>query len=214
MESPKQDDVLSLGDMVASLKNNFSILSALIKTLAPSTTCGGGHITIRAHYLPFRNGKPRVGELLDVIRGYICNFAMSRAEIDSVHQKVSAMTPQERMVAYNKLRDDAADLFIKAQISTNRNGECGELLLYLLTEWILDAPQILAKMSMKTNASMPVHGSDGIHIKYDEALDKLIFFWGEAKLHATVNGAMASAVSSIANTLQYDKLKEGRLSGT
>ena len=184
------------------------MLSALIKTLGPPVTCNEGRVTIRAHYLPFRNGKPRTGELLDVIRGYICNFALSRAEIEAVHKQALTATPQERMIAYNKLRDEAADLFIRAQKSTNRNGECGELLLYLLTEWILEAPQVMAKMSLKTNAQMPVHGSDGIHIKYDEASDSLIFLWGEAKLHATVGGAIASAVESIASTLEYDKLKQ------
>jgi hypothetical protein len=194
--------------MIASLKTDFSQLGGLIKTLGKPGHCGGGNVTIRAHYVPFRNGKPMIGELLDVIRSYICNFAMSRAEIDAVHQKAAAGTPQQRMIAYNKLRDDAADLFIKAQKSTGRNGECGELLLYLLTEWILEAPQIMAKMSLKTNSQMPIHGSDGIHVKYDKNSDRLVFFWGEAKLHATVGGAIASAVASIASTLEYDKLKE------
>jgi hypothetical protein len=194
--------------MIASLSNDFSNLGGLIKTLGKPSVSAAGNVTIRAHYLPFRNGKPMTGELLDTIRGYICNFAMSRAEIDAVHQSAVAMTPQQRMIAYNKLRDDAADLFIKAQKSTGRSGECGELLLYLLTEWILEAPQIMAKMSLKTNAQMPVHGSDGIHIKYDVSSDRLVFFWGEAKLHATIKGGIWKAVESIASTLKYDKLKE------
>jgi Cap4 SAVED domain len=206
--SAAKDETLSLSALVASLQNDFSSLGALIKTLGQPAQCLGGNVTIRAHYLPFRNGKPRVGELLDEIRSYICNFAMHRAEIEKVHTSVANATDQERLIAYMKLRDEAADLFIKAQKSTSRNGECGELLLYLLTEWILEAPQIMAKMSLKTNASMPVHGSDGIHVKYDPASDTLIFFWGEAKLHSTVSGAIASAVTSIASTLKYDKLKE------
>jgi len=204
---PEKKHALSLGE-IASLKNDFSQLGGLIKTVGAPGNCSGGNVTIRSHYLPFRNGKPMTGELLDVIRGYICNFAMSRAEIEAVHQKAALGTPQQRMLAYNKLRDDAADLFIKAQKSTGRNGECGELLLYLLTEWVLEAPQIMAKMSLKTNSQMPVHGSDGIHVKYDADSDRLVFFWGEAKLYAAVGGAITSAVNSIASTLEYDKLKE------
>jgi hypothetical protein len=194
--------------MIASISNDFSHLETLIKTLIHTVKCEDGNVIIRVHYLPFRSGKPCTGELLDTIRGYICNFAMSRAEIEAVHNSVASASPQQRMIAYNKLRDDAADLFIKAQKSTNRNGECGELLLYLLTEWILEAPQVLAKMSLKTNAQMPVHGSDGIHVKYDPVTDGLIFFWGEAKLHATVTGALGSAITSISSALKYDKMKE------
>jgi len=202
---PDASDPLS--STVAALTNDFGHLSAIIKTLGSPKVCGE-QVTIRAHYLPFRNGKPMSGELLDEIRLYICNFAMSRAEIDAAHAKAATASPQERLIIYNKLREDAADLFIKAQKSTARNGECGELLLYLLTEWILEAPQIMAKMSLKTNAQMPVHGSDGIHVKYDIATDNLVFFWGEAKLHKTVKSGLTSAVDSIAGTLKYDKLKE------
>jgi superfamily II helicase len=57
---------LSLSDMIASLKNDFSQLNTLIKSLGTPGVCSGGNVTIRAHYLPFRNGKPMTGELLDV----------------------------------------------------------------------------------------------------------------------------------------------------
>ena len=111
------------------------------------------------------------------------------------------------MIAYNKLRDTAADLFIKAQKSTNRNGECGELLLYLLIEWFMKAPQVVAKMSLKTSGSMPVHGSDGIHAKYDDETGKLWFVWGESKLHATMAGALKAALASVADAIKFDKQK-------
>ena len=165
-------------------------------------------MTLRAHYLPFREAKPMTGELLDHVRSYICNFALSRSEINETHEYAKSANLQQRLIAYNKLRDQASDLFIKAQKSTNRNGECGELLLYLLIEWLLEAPQIVAKMPLKTNGQMPVHGSDGIHVKYDAATDSLMFIWGEAKLHSKIANALGSAVSSVADTLKYAKQKE------
>jgi hypothetical protein len=55
---------------------------------------------------------------------------------------------------------------------------------------------------------MPIHGSDGIHVRYDGSSDSLTFFWGEAKFHATIGGALDSALTSISSTLKYDKLKE------
>jgi hypothetical protein len=198
----------TLSETIALLNTDFGELSALIRTCSHQIKMADSNIILRVHYLPFRNGRPMTGELLDHIRSYICNFALSRSEIRQTHEAVKGLTAQQTLIAYNKLRDTAADLFIKAQKSTNRNGECGELLLYLLIEWILDAPQIVAKMALKTNGQMPVHGSDGIHIKYDEASDRLIFLWGEAKLHAKIDDALASAIESISNTIKYSKQKD------
>jgi hypothetical protein len=202
----KTNDI-SAADIVSSLQGNFSSLSKLVRSLKPKSY-SNGNITVRGHYLPFQGAKPRLGELLEHISLYICNFALSRAEIDAVHDKVRNASEQEKLLAYIGLRDSAAELFIKAQKSTNRNGECGELLLYLLTEWVLEAPQLLAKMSMKTTSSMPVHSSDGIHVKFDANSNKLIFFWGEAKIHKTIGSALSDAVNSISSALEHSKLKE------
>jgi len=198
---------ISTADIISSLKGDFTLLAKLMRSLKP-TSCGDGYITIRGHYLPFQGAKPRLGELLEQIAFYICNFALSRSEIEAVHQKVKGASAQDTMLAYLQLRDTAAELFIKAQKSTNRNGECGELLLYLLTEWILEAPQLLAKMSLKTTSSMPVHSSDGIHVKFDVHSNKLIFFWGEAKIHKRIGSALNDAVTSISSALEHSKLKE------
>lgn len=197
-----------LAEMISSLGTDFSALKSLIKTAGSPIVCGNGNVSVRAHYLPFKNGKPQVGELLDAIRAYICNFAISREEINEVHASVANSTPQQKLEAYVRLRDAAADLFIKAQKSTKRNGECGELILYLLTEWVLEAPQVLAKMSLKTSSQMPIHGSDGIHVRFDKAKNRLKFYWGEAKFHASISSAIGSAVDSIASAIEYAKLKE------
>lgn len=196
-----------LSDAISALESDFSFLDKLLVTLTPEITSSSPDIAVRAHYLPFRNGKPMTGELLDTIRAYICNFALSRAEIEDTHSLVKTSSPQDAMIAYNRLRDTASDIYIKAQKSTNRNGECGELLLYLLIEWFLKAPQVVAKMSLKTSTTMPVHGSDGIHVRYDQANDKLWFIWGESKLHASLDGAISAALKSVGEALKYEKQK-------
>jgi hypothetical protein len=62
-------------------------------------------------------------------------------------------------------------------------------------------------MSLKTNPRMPVHGADGIHVRYSEKDQKLLLYWGESKLHANVDNAIAAAAKSISEALEPDKLK-------
>jgi hypothetical protein len=107
----------------------------------------------------------------------------------------------------NRLSSKARDLFIKAKKGSNRSGEAGEILLYVLTEWLLKAPQIVSKMYLKTNTNMPVHGTDGIHARYDKVSKKLHLYWGESKAHKTLSSALGSALASISEFIDesYDK---------
>jgi hypothetical protein len=116
-------------------------------------------------------------------------------------------TAFERHQAIARLEQEARSLFIRARKSSKRTGEAGELLLYLLTEWLLDAPQIIAKMSLKTSAQMPVYGSDGVHVRFDSNSKHLIFYSGEAKLHKNLADAMASAVTSIQSATSREKIQ-------
>lgn len=56
--------------------------------------------------------------------------------------------------------------------------ELWEIILFFLTEWILNAPIAISKIRLKTNPQMPVYWSDGIHIS--KCWEKLIFW--ESKL--------------------------------
>jgi hypothetical protein len=78
-----------------------------------------------------------------------------------------------------------------------RSGEGGEMLLFFLLERLLEAPQLLCKMSLKTHSQMHFHGADGVHIK---ALPggRLGIYWCESKLHASASSATDSCFDSIA----------------
>lgn len=198
-----------LATAISVITKDHSKLAPLLRTLSHSVGCGHPEVNIRAHYLPFRNGKPITGELIEVVSRYITHFALPRTDIERAHASAEACTdPDEKLLIYNALRNEAADTFIKAQKATNRNGEAGELILYLLIEWLLEAPQVLAKMGLKTSGEMPVHGSDGIHIKFDELNNELVLIWGESKLHKTIEGAIASAIGSISDSLNFNKMKK------
>jgi hypothetical protein len=92
-----------------------------------------------------------------------------------------------------ELRDEARQFFRDEE----RSGEAGEMLLYFLLEAVLNAPQMVAKISLKTNPKVETFGSDGIHMKWDEADDVLDVYFGEAKLYQDLDRAASEAVESI-----------------
>jgi hypothetical protein len=116
------------------------------------------------------------------------------------------MKPSEMQESATKLYQQAVDLFKKANKKTNRNGEFGELVTYILIESALKAPQFLAKMSLKTNSQMPVHGSDGIHVSFDSSSGNLILYWGESKCYSSVSSAIKNAIGSVAENLEHKKM--------
>jgi hypothetical protein len=62
-------------------------------------------------------------------------------------------------------------------------------------------------MGLKTSSQMPVHGSDGVHVRYDPVAAQLILYSGESKLYADLNKAIDAAVESIASGLEPEKVR-------
>lgn len=108
------------------------------------------------------------------------------------------MTPQESM----KFAQEARKLFrvVAAPEGTaDLAGEAGELLLYFFLETILEAPQVVAKIELKTNPSLEINGSDGIHMRW-HPVDKLVdVYFGESKFQTDVGAALTNAFKSIEN---------------
>lgn len=67
----------------------------------------------------------------------------------------------------------------------------------------MKAPQIVCKMHLKTSTSMPVHGSDAIHISYDDSSEMLCLYWGESKLRKEISVALNETCSSVVNFISY-----------
>ncbi|GAB1111127.1 MAG: hypothetical protein SwBeaMacB_17630 [Shewanella algae] len=151
----------------------------------------GVKANVRLHYLKFNgNGTPMVKALANLLYEYIIDYCISSANRpESLNARDSA-----------RLTKEARKLFRHPEISEDnpdRTGEAGELLLFFLMEAILGAPQIVAKMEMKTNHKDEVKGSDGIHARYNEVDEIVDFYFGEAKLYVDVNGAIKAALKSI-----------------
>jgi hypothetical protein len=64
-------------------------------------------------------------------------------------------------------------------------------------ESILEAPQVVSKMELKTSQNKEIHGSDGIHMKWCENDGVVDMYFGEAKIHQSLSGALGSAFKSI-----------------
>lgn len=104
---------------------------------------------------------------------------------------------------YAKLHNEARSKFKEA----NQNqGELGEVLLYTLLEGHLRAPQILSKMSMKTNSNDYVKGSDGIHFVKVKDSNRYHLIYGESKLYKDLTKAFDNAFKSISRFSSSENL--------
>lgn len=192
--------------VLAALSRDYSKLGPRIRELQHEVTCECAGVTLRLHFPAFRQGKTTIHELVELAWLHLTPFALTRKEIDAVKVLQTTLSFEDFLIKATQLNDAAAKLFIKAHKATNRNGEAGELLLYLLTEWILGAPQFIAKMTLKTNSQMPVHGADGVHIRYCPDTARLFLYWGESKMYGEVGAAITAAATSIAKSLEPEEL--------
>ena len=197
---------MDIETIVAALRRDYSKLSSRIRELQHEVSCDCAGVTLRLHFPSFRQGKATVHELVELVSLHMTPFALSRAEIAKVDALYGVISPEEFRQKTTQLDQTAIKLFKKAAEATGRNGEGGELILYLLTEWMLGAPQIIAKMALKTNPEMPVHGSDGVHVRFCSQSSRLFIYWGESKLYADVAAAITAAIASVSDALGPEKM--------
>ena len=165
--------------------------SKCIDTLDTSFMISGVDAKLRLHHLKFNgNGEPMVKALANLLYEFIIDYCIAsrnRSEVLTTRQSA-------------RLTKEARGLFRKPTIdddNPDRTGEAGEVLLFFLVEAVLNAPQIVAKMELKTNHKDEVKGSDGIHARWNKEAGIVDFFFGEAKLYQDASGAITSLLKSI-----------------
>jgi hypothetical protein len=148
---------------------------------------------LRFHHLKSDgNGRPMVKRLAETLYNYIIDYCIASKN------REEPLTPQQAA----KLTKEARKLFRHPNISggeNDRTGEAGEALLFFLTEAILQAPQVVAKMELKTNSNDEIKGSDGIHARWNADDNLVDFYFGESKLYQNVNSAIRSALKSMSD---------------
>lgn len=171
-------------DLTRYLEASTAQYEACLDCLPDQGTIEGFDATLRFHHLLFdANGEPKFSDLAEVLADHIIEYCFA------ARRRADPKKPHE----YARLSREARGYLRKMGTS----GEAGEMLLYLLLEAVLGAPQMVAKMELKTNPRVENHGSDGIHMKWHEADGKLDVYFGEAKLEQTIYSALNSMVASI-----------------
>jgi len=146
---------------------------------------------MRIHHMRFDgNGRPVVKALAEALYQYIIDYCIScKNRPEQLNMRQAA-----------KLTKEARELFRHPTVTPQNpdsSGEAGEALLFFLSEAILQAPQVVAKMELKTNHKDEVKGSDGIHMKWNSNDELVDFYFGESKLYQDVGKAVSAALESV-----------------
>jgi hypothetical protein len=178
-------------------RNDGRSLDPYLLTVGETPVLDGTRSTCRCHFVRIDpQGNPRVPALVRMLVEQVVDYCVPRTRINEVYDHFLRTGSTEKIV---QLQREAKDLFTGIKTT----GEGGELLLYALLEIALGLPQILCKMSLKTNSQVHYHGVDGVHATpLDDG--KLAVYWGEAKLYANANAAIDAAFTSLAPFLLDD----------
>jgi len=180
---------MELNEYVSVASTDYEVLFDKIEH---TKTINGVKVNLRFKYIKFTpNGELKLDLLVDTLVSYFTHFCFSAQK----RQLNDELTDMQREQQRNKLQTEARKLFRKWNKEGSTSGEMGEMILWLLMEVVLKAPQIVAKMDLKTNPKLESFGSDGIHMKVVD--DILNIYFGEAKLYNSVTKALDSIFESI-----------------
>jgi hypothetical protein len=171
-------------EFMALLKASQITYQSVFGTVPASIKVDGHNVALDFHYLRFNaNGQPKIRELVAILANHLVDYAIDTTRI----------SPNLTTQQWATLFFEALELLRKYEES----GEAGELLLYFLMKTVLKAPQMVSKISLKTNPNVEVHGSDGIHARWNETTKHVELFFGEAKIFESIYAALDSAKDSI-----------------
>lgn len=205
-------NTFNLDEALSALNGNHAQFDLRVKAITCPKIIGSNRAQCKMYYLTFRDGLPTVTEFVEFLKWRLVPYCLPRKHREEVSKRVTEVQDaleMERLVV--EQRDKAVSLFIKAQkqksTKKKKAGEPGEVILYILLEWALKAPQIISKMYLKTSAEMPIHGSDGIHVGWDGT--DMTFYLGESKLYESLPGGIGAVFTSIVEFLG-SKAKQSR----
>ncbi|MBC53908.1 MAG: hypothetical protein CMQ34_08745 [Gammaproteobacteria bacterium] len=185
---------LSLPDIALVCDADYTGIEHRLKQVSIEVKDASPNVSGKFFYLHFKGKKASVEEFVNFIYSKLIYYCIPKKRRDFFISKYEETADLKYML---ELVDAAKNLFIKAKKSIPKAGEPGELILFIINEYYLKAPQVVSKMYLKTSESMPVHGTDGIHMSYDEANDCLNLYWGESKIYQNLSASLDEICKSI-----------------
>lgn len=164
-------------------------------------------------HVRFKENIPDVPSMARFLWKQALNYSLSRRRRLAFRAELNKKGPAD-VTDVADLFNIVRDTFIEFREKyPQRASEVGEVLAYCVALHHLEAPQILAKMSLKTSSNMPVHGLDGIHAKVENGAMTMYFL--ESKLAKTANDGAREYAESVAPFLTGQKqyLREYSLVG-
>lgn len=139
----------------------------------------------------FNEDVPLVADLATFLWRQCFFYALPRRKQKKLKESLDT-DPSMSLEIWRIVKSAFMDYSVK---NPSRSSEIGEVIAYVLVQHLLKAPQVAAKMALKTSANMPVHGLDGIHATFEAGAMTIYFL--EAKLSYSANaGAKAYAESA------------------
>ncbi|MEL4893647.1 DUF1837 domain-containing protein [Xanthomonas protegens] len=183
------------------LSANKEKLESLITSVEHEEQIDGLTAVTHMKFLKFDgNGIPLIKALAELMFQHAIDYCLNARD------RPAQLTAQDSM----RISKAARKLFVHPPATDedpDQTGEAGELLLYILIEAILGAPQVVAKMELKTNPSLEVNGSDGIHMTWSESDGLVDVYFGESKIYQDLGAALAAAIKSIDSFHEEDILR-------
>jgi len=181
----------------ALVRGDRESLSTFLHTVGSPIGLEATRASCRTHWVVLdANGRPKVKALALRLADEVIHYCVPRSKIED------ALAHRDETGSLSKLmrlQREAQELFSRL----DNSGEGGELLLYFLMELELGIPQILCKMSLKTNSQMHIHGVDGVHAELLED-ERLAVYWGESKVYDSFSTALSACFNSIELYLNDD----------
>lgn len=187
------------------IRSDSSALEAHLECVTRDFTVDGTKTVLHGHFIVIdKNNHNRMDRLAEAMRARVTDYAIPRKQFREAQLK-DLETGTGQNVSY--LHEQAKQLFTDLVNS----GEGGELLLYMLAENFLGLPQVLCKMSLKTDSRDHFKGSDGVYIRFDEDNSDLLLYWGESKIYGDIQSSIRECLKSLSPFLtEPEKLESER----
>lgn len=168
-------------------------LEAFIRTVGEPTILESGKARLHVHWIPSdRNDRPLVKRLAQALAANAIDFCIPRVRIQDARDHYLRTGSTQKL---SLLDQEARRRFTHLLLS----GEGGELLLWALLETGLGIPQVLSKMTYKTDNELHVNGADGVHMA--PISGGMAVYWGESKVHDDFQAAATACMSGVAKFL-------------